>query len=379
VILLFPVAYISNSSYANVFPGNDWIETSPESQGVHSTKLNEAIIYLEANSGSDGVKELVIIRNGYMIYKGTNIDNVHGVWSFTKSFTSTVLGLLIAEGKTTLDTKAKDHLSSMAASYPDVTLRHFATMTSGYYAIGDEVHGDYTWGPSVTPFNPSPDPLFKPPSTKYAYWDSAINQFANVITRIADEPLENLLKRKVADPIGMNSAKWGWKDFGIIDGIVANGGSGNHNRHMIISAREAARFGHLFLNNGRWNRVDIISSDWVREATSVQVPRTIQLGDPINSPIEGRGVYGFNWWVNGIKPDGKRKWPDAPSSTYSASGYNNNDMFIIPEWNMVIVRLGLDEEEKTITDDIYGNFLKKIGDALILESPPRVNNFTLGN
>ena len=52
-------------------------------------------------------------------------------------------------------------------------------------------------------------------------------------------------------------------------------------------------------------------------------------------------------------------------------------MFIIPEWNMVIVRLGLDEEEKTITDDIYGNFLKKIGDALILESPPRVDNFTL--
>jgi CubicO group peptidase (beta-lactamase class C family) len=313
---------MSDSKYINVFPENDWIQKSPESQGLDSTKLNEAITYLEANSASDGVKESVIIRNGYMIYEGKNIDHVHGVWSFTKSFTSTVLGLLVDAGKATLDTKAKDHLSSMVESYSEVT-------------------------------------------AKYVYWDSAMNQFANIITRIADEPIVNLFKRKVADPIGMNSAKWDWKDFGVIDGIVVNGGSGNHNRHITISARESARFGHLFLNNGTWNGVGIISSDWVREATSVQVPRTIQLGDPINSPIEGRGVYGYNWWVNGIKPDGKRKWPNAPSDTYSASGYNNNDMFIIPEWNMVIVRLGLDQKEKEITDDIYDTFLKRVGGAFI--------------
>ena len=356
---------MSDSKYINVFPENDWIQKSPESQGLDSTKLNEAITYLEANSASDGVKELVIIRNGYMIYEGKNIDHVHGVWSFTKSFTSTVLGLLVDAGKATLDTKAKDHLSSMVESYSEVTLRHFATMTSAYYAIGDEGPGDYSHGSGLTPFDPSPDQIFTPPGEKYVYWDSAMNQFANIITRIADEPIVNLFKRKVADPIGMNSAKWDWKDFGVIDGIVVNGGSGNHNRHITISARESARFGHLFLNNGNWNGVGIISSDWVREATSVQVPRTIQLGDPINSPIEGRGVYGYNWWVNGIKPDGKRKWPNAPSDTYSASGYNNNDMFIIPEWNMVIVRLGLDQKEKEITDDIYDTFLKRVGGAFI--------------
>jgi CubicO group peptidase (beta-lactamase class C family) len=317
---------MSDSKYINVFPENDWIQKSPERQGLDSTKLNEAITYLEANSASDGVKELVIIRNGYMIYEGKNIDHVHGVWSFTKSFTSTVLGLLVDAGKATLDTKAKDHLSSMVESYSEVTLRHFATMTSAYYAIGDEGPGDYSHGSGLTPFDPSPDQIFTPPGAKYVYWDSAMNQFANIITRIADEPIVNLFKRKVADPIGMNSAKWDWKDFGVIDGIVVNGGSGNH---------------------------------------TVQVPRTIQLGDPINSPIEGRGVYGYNWWVNGIKPDGKRKWPNAPSDTYSASGYNNNDMFIIPEWNMVIVRLGLDQKEKEITDDIYDTFLKRVGGAFI--------------
>jgi hypothetical protein len=87
---------------------------------------------------------------------------------------------------------------------------------------------------------------------------------------------------------------------------------------------------------------------------------------PLNekSGADGRGVYGFNWWVNGIRPDGKRKWPDAPNSTFTASGYNNNDMFVIPEWNMVVVRLGLDQNDRAISDSIYNTFLSMIGKAI---------------
>jgi hypothetical protein len=83
------------------------------------------------------------------------------------------------------------------------------------------------------------------------------------------------------------------------------------------------------------------------------------------SGADGRGVYGYNWWLNGIKHDGKRKWPGAPPSTYSASGYNNNDMFVIPEWDMIIVRLGLDQTEFNVTDKIYGTFLQKVGQAIM--------------
>jgi len=346
-----------------VFPGKDWEEATPESQGMDSAKLNAAISYLKNNSGRDGVRELVIIRNGYMVFKGTNIDKVHGVWSLTKSFTSTVLGLLIDDGRTTLDTPAKEYVSSMAASYPTVTLRHFTTMTSGYYAVGDEPRGSYKHGPSPTPFKPSDKPLFAPPGSKYAYWDSAMNQFANVLTQIAGEPIEALFKRKIADPIGMNPSKWDWRDFGKVHGIVVNGGSGNSNKHIQISARELARLGHLFLNRGKWKGKQLISSAWVEQATKAQVPASLPLENL--SGADGRGVYGYNWWVNSIKHDGKRKWPGAPLGTYSASGYNNNDMFVIPEWNMVIVRLGLDQTEFGITDTIYGTFIQKLGQAIM--------------
>jgi CubicO group peptidase (beta-lactamase class C family) len=362
------VVYIAHSLEAETtrvmaFPGKDWEEVMPESQGIDSAKLNAAVSYLKNNSGRDGVKELVIIRNGYLVWKGANIDNVHGVWSLTKSFTSTVLGLLIDDSRASLDTLAKEYVSSMAATYPTVTLRHFTTMTSGYYAVGDETRGSYKHGPSPTPFKPADKPLFAPPGSKYAYWDSAMNQFANVLTRIAGEPIETLFKRKIADQIGMNRSKWDWGDFGKVDGIVVNGGSGNQRKHVYISAQELARLGHLFLNRGKWKGKQLISSAWVEQATRAHVPASLPLEDL--SGADGRGVYGYNWWVNDIRPDGKRKWPGAPRSTYSASGYNNNDMFVIPEWDMVIVRLGLDQTEFNITDTIYGTFIQKLGQAIV--------------
>lgn len=356
--------YLSSELVNNrsIFPGQEWIEASPESQGIDPKKLEIALSYLKENSGDDGIRELVIVHNGYLVWKGDNIDKVHGVWSLTKSFTSTVLGLLIDQGKCSLDTLGKDYISDLSLSYPQVSLRHFTTMTSGYYALGDEPHGSYIHGPSTTPFKPWYIPLFSPPGSTYAYWDSAMNQFGNVMTRIANESLEQLFKRMIADPINMEPSKWRWGNFGEINGLIVNGGSGNNNNHIFISARELARFGLLFLNQGKWNGKQLISSSWVETATSVHVPSSMPL-DP-KSGADGRGVYGCNWWVNGIKASGERKWPGATLGTYAACGYNNNDMFIIPEWNMVVVRLGLDQAKFAITDAIYGTFLSKIGQAV---------------
>ncbi|MCU0880708.1 MAG: hypothetical protein MUF06_23305, partial [Pirellulaceae bacterium] len=78
--------------------------------------------------------------------------------------------------------------------------------------------------------------------------------------------------------------------------------------------------------------------------------------------IDGRGAYGFNWWRNGLKPDGKRKLPAAPEGMFWASGHNNNKCFVIPEWDMVIVRLGLDGKAK---DEVWNGFLAKVGAAIL--------------
>ena len=92
------------------FPGVAWEECSPVSKGLDEAKLRRAVDFLQANSGRDGVRELVIVRHGCLVWRGDNIDNVHGVWSLTKSFTSSVLGLLIDEGRVSLYTVSYTHL-----------------------------------------------------------------------------------------------------------------------------------------------------------------------------------------------------------------------------------------------------------------------------
>ncbi len=343
-----------------IYPGTQWAQSSPAEQGLDPEKLSQAIDYLKSHSGSDGARELLFVRNGRVVWQGDHVTKVHGIWSGTKSFVSTCLGLLSDRGLCELNTLASTALPSLSESFPDVTLRHFTTMTSGYRAKGDEPRGNYTHGPSRTPFVPSSEALFAT-GTHYAYWDSAMNQFANVLTRITERPLEKLFADGIADPIGMHPDRWRWGAFE--EDTRINGGAGNNGKGIFISATELARLGWLFLNHGRWNGQQLISSNWVHQATSIQVPAAVPSGHS-DSGIDGSGVYGFNWWRNGRKADGTRKWPGAPPSTYAASGYNNNDLFVIPDWNMTVVRLGLDESEHKITDTEYGQFLEKIGDAI---------------
>lgn len=322
---------------AAVWPGETLQTASPESQGVDSAKLNQAMSYLASKCGSIGTEQAVIIRNGYMIWKGSDIDNSHNVWSASKSFTNTVLGLLIDDGKCTLDTYAKDYVSSLSSDYSGVKLRHFATMASGYNAVR---HKEESICQSYTPFEPA-SPQFSPGSS-FKYCDDAMNEFGNVLTRIAGRTMEDLFRDRIAKPIGMNDDKWDWADWGTVDGLVVNGGAGNKGKGLHISARELARFGLLFLNRGNWNGRQLISSSWVDQATSPQVPSSIPDSD---------GRYCYNWWhLSGT-----------PVPTYMASGRNNNKCIVIRDWNMVIVRLGKDSN---ISNSVYLTFLDKVEDAL---------------
>ncbi len=315
-------------SPAMVFPGADWQVASPEQLGVNSSRLEEAFSYL---SQYLDVSSTAVIRNGYLIRISPGIDTRFSTFSVTKSFTSTVLGLIVDDGKASLDTLAKDSLPSMAAQYPQVNLRHFTTMTSGYDAVGESYEPP---DGSSTPFSPT-TPLFSPGS-QYAYFDDAMNQFGHALTRIGQESIHSLFRRRVGDRIGMTN--WDWPVLGYVDGYVIDDGSGNQGG-INISARQLARLGHLFLNRGNWNGQQILSASWVDQATSNQVPVSIPHSG-IRAHLDGRGVYGYNWWVNGIQADGSRIWPSAPLRTFSAWGLNQNRIWVIPEWNMVIVRLG---------------------------------------
>jgi len=153
-----------------------------------------------------------------------------------------------------------------------------------------------------------------------------------ILTRLAGESEQSVFKRCIADPIGMTG--WDWGVSGKVEGIDLNNAAGTPTTPGIqTTALQMARLGLLYLNRGRWAGRQLLPASFVEEATHNQVP-----GIGASSFLHGR--YGFYWWTNDIQPDGKRPWPSAPPGAYMSHGHSANFCCVIPEWNMVVVRMG---------------------------------------
>ncbi len=327
---------------------------TPESQGVDEVKMLAALEFLKSKSFQDGIGEVMMVRNGKIIYEGDSVSKKHSIYSCSKVFTSTVLGLLIDDGKVNLDDFAAKYEPDLAAFYPGVTFRHFATMTSGYSAEGRSRWEDENADWSLTPYTPE-KPHFEP-GTHFEYWDEAQMMYGKVLTNILGKSMKEYLTEKITDSIGMG--QWHWATEQKIDGVAINNGCTG----VKVNARQLARFGQLYLNKGQWNGKQLLSQEWCAMATTSQVSATNPVFPGDRYSEKGSGSYGFNWWVNSA--DGLRRMPDSPLYVAYLSGLNHNVCCLIPEWNMVIVRMGNDQNPPEGKHVVWNEFLKRMGEAL---------------
>ncbi|NJL32191.1 MAG: beta-lactamase family protein [Phycisphaerales bacterium] len=183
---------------------------------------------------------MVVVRNGYIIYQGSEASVKNNTFSVGKSLTSTILGKMIDEGILQLDSPAAEFEPLLSEHYPKVTLRHFATMTSGYNAAGvcrfPGQPENLDW--SVTPYDAG-TPLFAP-GAMYLYWDEAMLMYGRVLTKVLGKSLADYFNEKVGSKIGLE--RLSWREEGQVDGITINQGCGM----ITMNALELARFGHLF-------------------------------------------------------------------------------------------------------------------------------------
>lgn len=348
---------------AMVFPGRAWAEATPESRGVDAARLKAAVEDLDRGFPQGGASELVIVRDGYLIWSGARCDAYHQIYSCTKVFTSTVLGLLVDDGKCDPTDLAVRYLPELDDEYPqysEIRLRHLVTMTGGYQGLVRDVSGEQPWGDLLGYLIPR-SPRYRA-GRACAYHDHDVFLLGSVLTRIAGESLAAVFKRRIADRIGMT--RWDWGVAGVLDnGLVLNNVAGTPSRipGIQISARELARFGHLFLNRGVWNGRRLLRASFVAQAMSNQV----QLSLPHASGADPAGHYGFYWWTNGRQRHGAQPWPDAPAGTCAAQGGSGNFCFVIPEWNLVVVRLGTNAPTRSArTDQLWNQFLRGVGEAM---------------
>jgi CubicO group peptidase (beta-lactamase class C family) len=101
------------------------------------------------------------------------------------------------------------------------------------------------------------------------------------------------------------------------------------------TARDWARFGLLYLNNGLFDGQQILSAEWVKQSVTP-------------SSAAGQGEYGFQWWLNrGARgrPE-NRLFPTLPEDMFFADGFEGQNIFVIPSKKLVVVRLGLTRKKQ---------------------------------
>jgi CubicO group peptidase (beta-lactamase class C family) len=354
----------SRANAETVFPGKDWQEATPDSQGVDSAKLKAAADEL-------GVPQLAVVRNGYLIWKGPEADAYHEIYSASKVFTSTCLGLVFDDGKCQLDDPMVKYLPEWGEAYPvysKVTLRYLASMRGGVKGKLGYVGEGQKWGDPVVYVTTPDKPEFEPAGSQIAYQDCNVHLLGRIVAmHLAHEPLKDLFKRRIADPIGMTH--WDWGNSGEVEGMTHYNAAGTPalkgNGGIYITPLEAARFALLFLNRGNWNGKQLLSTAFIDEATKNQVP----VDTPGRSSKGWSGAYGFYWYTNGVLPTGRRRWPSAPAGTYAAQGGGSNRFYVIPEWNMVVATLGSSDPNARVGRSI-DTFFGKVAEALTKGEKP---------
>ena len=169
------------------------------------------------------------------------------------------------------------------------------------------------------------------PGTAYEYNDVRVNLLALVALNVWREPLPQVLRKHVMDPIGAsNTWRWhGYRNSWVdVDGQMMQSvsGGGHWGGGMHISARDMARFGYLFLNDGVWNGERIISDEWIEMA---------------RTPGPANPTYGFmNWFLNrDVERSGRvrRSIPAAPETVVTFNGAGSNLIYVDQENDLVIV------------------------------------------
>lgn len=329
-----------------VYPGATWTTAPAAAHGIDGESLTAAVEAIAAVCGKHGTRETMIIRNGQVLWQGEDIARLHPVWSCTKSFLSTCLGLLWDDGKIEPSMLVADILPELATHYPTVTLEHMATFTSGYGAGSDDP-------------TQAPPPMYAPGAA--FHYSNQSNVLAAALTKVAGESLYDLFQRRIGSVIGLTNADFRWGKQGHANPLAVNGGAGQPESGVHMSALGMARFGWLFCQGGVWEGKRLLSERYIAYATVPRLSPVPPPHDPKAWYVDLPGCYGLNWWVNGLNRKGERLWPAIPTSSFAAQGNKNNLCIIVPEWNLVLVRLG---QDKIIDVRLFDRSLAILGDAL---------------
>jgi CubicO group peptidase (beta-lactamase class C family) len=273
----------------------------------------------------------VVIRRGAIVAEWGDSARVDMTFSVTKSFLSTVVGVMWQKGyiRDVTDLVSGYMPPGDAAALFEgphnskITWEHLLRQTSDWQGT--------LWGKPDWADRPEGQPSewanrkLSEPGTRYKYNDVRVNVLALAALHVLRRPLPEFLRDEIMEPIGASST-WRWHGYDNawidLDGrkVQSMTGGGHWGGGLFINARDMARFGYLFLRNGKWKDRQLVSQKWI---------------DMARSPGPANDGYGYmNWFLNsGAKP----AFPNAPRTAVTFQGNGSNIVYIDWQNDLVVV------------------------------------------
>jgi CubicO group peptidase (beta-lactamase class C family) len=255
--------------------------STPEAQGVSSSAMLDFVTALDQRI--DGMHSLMVVRHGQVIAEGwwTPYDAAsrHVLFSLSKSFTSTAVGLAVAEGKMSIDDEVlkffpDDAPTNTSNNLKAMRVRDLLTMSTGHQdepsAAADAV--------SAKSFLAQPVPHL--PGTHFKYNTAATFMQSAIVQKVTGQTVLDFLQPRLFQPLGIEHPAWDTNFQGI-----SLGGYG-----LSVQTEDIAKFGQLYLQKGSWHGKQLLPAQWVEIATSKQ---TSNGSNPKSDWNQG---YGFQFW-----------------------------------------------------------------------------------
>ncbi|MEM1094864.1 MAG: serine hydrolase [Bacteroidota bacterium] len=320
--------------------------STPEAEGIASSAL---LTFVEAlDTQVDAMHSVMLVRNGQVIAEGWwtpyDAETPHVLYSLSKSFTATAVGLAIAEGKLSLDDRVVDAFPGEAPAEPSYYLQAMRLRDVLRMNTGHETEPSF-WRERNTPgatwaerFFAHPVP-FKP-GTRFVYNSPATYMASAMVQQATGETVLEYLRPRLFEPLGFTDPWWMTSPEGITAGAFG----------LSATTEEIAKLGQLYLQHGAWNGEQLLPAAWVAEATRLQ---TANGSSPTSDWDQG---YGYQFWRSRY-------------DTYRGDGAFGQYCMVFPEHNAVLAMTAGTRDMQAVMNLVWEHLLPALSAEALDENP----------
>ena len=310
--------------------------STPEIQGVSSAGISKFLGAIKQSKQE--FHSLMILRHGHVVAEGWwapySAEHRQQLYSLSKSFTGTAIGLAVSEGLLTVDDPIIKFFpeyipAQVSDNLANLKIRHLLSMSVGHakdaIMILEASAPGVPWEKTFLSL-----PVVFKPGSQFMYNSGASFMLSAIVKKVTGKTAHEYLRPRLYQPLDITKATWGENWEGINMGAS----------HLRITTEDIAKFGQLYLQKGMWNGKQVISADWVAQASSKQI------SNGHNDSSWGYG-YGYQFWLN-------------PPGGFRADGAFGQFSMILPELDAVIAITSESIDTKTTMQIVWDVLLPEM-------------------